>query len=126
MKEYVIRHGKRIEVVDIDTGHTPKKSKRKQFKPEWIQRPMNWVEALRQSRSRKTSELADIILIEAFKNHRNGRDIVLSTEVTGMPRYAKLRAVKELARLGLIKIHSKGNQAIRVTPIILIRKNHKK
>jgi hypothetical protein len=122
MKEYVTRHGKKIEVVEVNTGHTPKKSKRKQFKPEWIKVPIHWVEALRQSRSQQAITLAHIILIEAFKNHRNGREIVLSTEATGMPRYAKIRAAKELARLGLIELHLSGNQAIRVTPIITKKK----
>jgi hypothetical protein len=114
-KEYDPNHG--FEVVEVDTGYVPKKSKRKQFKPEWIKLPIHWVEALQRSRSQKAFTLAHIILVEAFKNHRNGKEVVLSTEVTGMPRYAKIRAAKELARLGLIKLHCNGNQAIRVTPI---------
>jgi hypothetical protein len=126
MTQYVMRQGKKIAVVDVATGHPPKKSKRKQFEPEWIKVPIHWVKALRQSRSPKATALAHIILIEDFKNHRNGREIVLSTEVTGMPRNTKIKAMKELVRLGLIKIHSKGNQAIRVTPIIIRRKNNKK
>jgi hypothetical protein len=124
MKQYVTRYGKKIEVVDVDTRHAPKKSKRKQFKPEWIKVPIHWVEALQQSRSPKASELAHIILIEDFKNHRNGKEIVLSTDVTGMPRNTKVKAVKELVRLGLIKAHFNGNQAIRVT-LITIKKKKK-
>jgi hypothetical protein len=118
MKEYVTRHGKKIEVVEVKTGRSPKKSRRKQFKPEWIKVPIHWVETLRQSRSQQATALAHIILVEAFKNHRNGREIVLSTEVTNMRRNTKKKAVRELVRLGLIKIHSSGNQAVRVTPII--------
>jgi hypothetical protein len=114
-KEYDPKHG--FEVVEVDTGYVLKKSKRKQFEPEWVKLPIHWVKALRQSRSVKTYELAFIILIEAFKNHRNGKDVVLSTETTNMPRYAKVRAARELAKLRLIKLHSRGNQAMRVTPI---------
>ena len=61
------------------------KSKRSAFKPGWVKLPVRWVEALRQSRSASTYHLALIILIEAFKREQIGGEIVLSTEVTGMP-----------------------------------------
>jgi hypothetical protein len=121
MKQYDTRHGKTFEVVELNTGHIPKKSKRKQFEPEWIKLPLHWVKALRRSRSVRAYELAHTILVEAFKNHNRG-EVVLSTEATGMPRNSKVRAARELARLGLIKTLSEGNQAVRVTPITIKNK----
>jgi hypothetical protein len=113
---YVMRHGKRIEVEILDTGVTPKK-RRKPFKAQWVKLPRQWVEALRRSKSVGTYQLALAILFEAFKRKRYGGEIVLSSRVTGMTRYAKCRAAKELVELGLIKTEQKGNGSMRVSRI---------
>jgi hypothetical protein len=50
----------------------------------------------------------------------SGGEVVLSTEVTGMIRSTKLRAARDLARLGLIQILRDGNNALRVIPLLSI------
>ncbi len=62
------------------------------------------------------------ILSEAYKrkpkrNYRGGDIILSSAVVVGMSRCAKLRATRELVRLGLIKIEQNGRQAPRVIHI---------
>jgi DNA polymerase I len=42
-------------------------------------------------------------------------EIVLSASVTDMPQTTRVRAAKELAKLGLIKLHQQGGQARRVS-----------
>ena len=39
----------------------------------------------------------------------------LSTEVTGLPRMARFRAIRNLVNLGLIKVKQDGHQTVRVT-----------
>jgi hypothetical protein len=67
-----------------------------------------------------------VILFEAFKREQVGGEIVLSSTVTGMKRYAKTKAAKELTKLGLIEIGKAGNQAMRVTNINYSKKNRRK
>jgi hypothetical protein len=116
-RHYVIRQGQRIEVVPVELElPTPKqKAQRKAFKPEWVKLPLHWIEVLRQCKSVATVQLAHIILVEAFKRHRGGGEIVLSSITTQMPRNTRRRAAKELVKLGLIKLHqSRDDQAYRV------------
>jgi DNA-binding transcriptional ArsR family regulator len=115
---YVIRHGKRIEVETINTGHGPKR-KRKAFESRWVKLPRHWISGLARSKSVATYRLAHIILVEAFKRKHVGGKIVLSTKVTGMSRCTKMRAAKELADLGLIEIEQGGREALRVSLILL-------
>jgi Fic family protein len=116
MTEYVMRHGKRIEVEVLDSGVTQKK-RRKPFKAQWVKLPRQWVEALRRSKSMGTYQLALAILFEAFKREHCGGEIVLSSAVTKMPRSTRRRATKELVKLGLIKTHKNGSQSPRVSHI---------
>jgi hypothetical protein len=116
--QYEYRHGRKIEVYELDTSHLkPSKSRSKQFEAEWIKLPMHWVKALRRTRGVKTYELALTILAERFKRQQSGvLEVTLSTEVTNMPRNTKVKAAKDLARLGLITLLTDGNQALRVIP----------
>jgi len=68
---YVMRHGRRIEVVTINPDPCPiPKRRRKSFEPWFVKLPRHWISALRRSKSARTYELAHIILWEAFKNER--------------------------------------------------------
>jgi hypothetical protein len=113
---YVIRNGRRIEVVDVDIGLVQKK-RREPFKAKWVKLTPRWIEVLRQSKSANTYRLALVILLEAFKHQHCGGEIVLSSTVTGMPRTTRKKATKELIKLGLIKTEQKGRQAPRVSLI---------
>jgi hypothetical protein len=113
VNEYVVRHGRRIEVEILNSNATPIK-KRTPFKTEWAKLPRRWVEALWQSRSVNTYQLALAILFEAYKRKHIGGDIVLSSALVKMPRNTRMRAARELVRLGLIQIKQDGKQASRV------------
>jgi hypothetical protein len=116
---YVVSHGRRIAVETLDLGTTPKKKKRhKPFRAEWVKLPLDWAEALRRSKSANTYHLALAILFEAFRRKHVGGEIVLSTVLTRMQRCTKMRAARELARLGLIQIEQNGQKAFRVSIII--------
>jgi hypothetical protein len=80
---------------------------------------MRWVEILRQSKQASTYRLAHIILAEALKRELTGKEIVLSTETTGMHRNTRVKAVNELVKLGLIKVKRDGRQAVRVTHLYI-------
>ena len=115
---YVVSHGRRIAVETLDLGTTPKKKKRhKPFRAEWVKLPLHWAEALRRSKSANTYHLALAILFEAFRRKHVGGEIVLSTVLTRMQRCTKMRAARELARLGLIQIDQNGQKAFRVSII---------
>jgi hypothetical protein len=79
-----------------------------------VQVPVRWIEALRQSKNAGAYRLALVILLEAFQRERMGGEIVLSSEMTGMPGTIRRRAAKELERLGLIQLERRGKQAFRV------------
>ena len=111
------RDGRWIAIDTINTA-TPARKKRKPFEVSFVKLPELWIERLRHARKVSTITLAHVILREAFKRQRVGGEIVLSTEVTGISRQVRARAVNELRELGLIKTEQNGNQAVRVTSII--------
>lgn len=119
-RKYVYRHGKRIEVEELDTG-TPTKRLTKagggggKFVPDFAKFPRRWAEALRRSKSAATYQLALAILFEAFKQKKREGEIVLSSAVTGMPRETRRRATGELVKFGLIEVGRDGHSAPRVT-----------
>ena len=120
----VYRNGKRI-AVDILSTATPAK-KRKPFEVQFVKLSDYWIERLGRSNNPGTFKLAHCILKEAFKRHYADGEIVLSTEATGLSRKVRSRAVKELIGLGLIEIEQTGNQAVRVTNLLLKEKKEKK
>jgi len=119
MTKYVIRHGKRIAVETLKTS-APMKRKHKPFQVKWVKLPKRWIEVLQRSESASTYRLAHIILLQAFKREHIGGEIVLSAEVTGMLDTNRRRAIRELIKLGLIKVRRNGKQAIRVTQILYL------
>ena len=120
----VYRHGKRIAVDTLNTA-TPAK-KRKPFELQFVKLPHYWIEQLERSNSPGTFKLAHRILKQQFKCQCVGGEIVLSTEATGLSRKVRSKAVKELVGLGLIEIKQNGNQAVRVTDILLKRRREER
>jgi hypothetical protein len=115
-RHYVIRQGKRIEVVPVEMPEAPKR--REPFKAEFVKFPTSWCEALRRGKCGPAYELALVILSEAYKRKHVGGEIVLSAEVTGMTRTSRRTGLRKLVELGLIKLHrTSGNQAYRVSII---------
>ena len=109
---YVMRQGKRIEVITHDFGIAPKK-RRKSFRAVWVKVPRNWITSLRRSRSVRTYELALMILMAAYE--RQTDTITLSGETTSwMSREKRRRAAWELAELGLIRVEGGGHKALKV------------
>ena len=100
---YVIRHGRRIEVDTLNTGQTPKR-RRKAFEVKFVKVPVQWITALSQTKSLGTWRLAMVILAEAFRRKHMGGEIVLSSQVTRIPNTTRQRAARELASLGLIQL----------------------
>jgi hypothetical protein len=114
---YVMRQGRRIEVVPLDTGQRPKR-RRKTFEAQFVQIPKSWIMALSKARSSGAAwQLATVILDEAFKREYIGGEIVLSAHVTGMPQSTRRDATKELISLGLIQLEPgvQGKSAPRVS-----------
>jgi hypothetical protein len=93
----------------------------KAFKAEWVKFPSAWREVLHRAKCAGTVyDLALTILFEAFKRECVDGEIVLSAELTRMPRSTRRKAARELVKLGLIKLRlTGGNQAYRVSKIIL-------
>ena len=122
--KYVCRNGKRI-AVDAINANTAAKT-RKPFEARFVMLSDYWIKRLERSNSPGTLKLAHRILKEAFKRRYVGGDIVLSTEATGLSRKVRFRAVKELVGLGLIEVDQNGNQAVRVTNLLLQEKKRRK
>jgi hypothetical protein len=111
---YVVQEGRQIGVQTLEPKVPPPR-RRKRFEPQFIQIPRHWITALGQSKSANTYRLALLILWEAFKREHIGGEIILSGRIVGwMPRCSKIRAAKELVKLGLIRIEQEGSQAMRV------------
>jgi hypothetical protein len=121
---YVCRHGKKIAVDTVSTTLPTKKHR--PFQLQFVKLPYFWIERLEQSRNPGTFKLAHRILIEQFKCQFSGGEIILSTDHTSLSRKVRSTAVKELVGLGLIQIEQHGNQAVRVTKLIVKERNRKR
>ena len=121
----IARDGRWIAVDTINTA-TPAKKRRKPFEVSFVKLPNFWIDRLRHARKVSTVTLAHVVLREDFKCQHVGGEIVLSTEATGLSRQVRARAVKELKDLGLIETEQNGNQATRVTNIIIKREKEKR
>lgn len=76
------------------------KTRRKKFQATFVIFPMHWVDVLeRADADRSTYRLAIRLLIEAYEREHRGGEIVLSSEVTRMPRNNKYRAARKLEAL---------------------------
>jgi hypothetical protein len=113
------KHQKWIEVGYLDDPPNRKapRSKRKPFVVEWVKLPDHWIEQLKRARCLATYILAHVILREDFKRQHIGGEVILSTHATGISRWARHRAVRELVALGLIRITQQGNGAVIVTEV---------
>jgi hypothetical protein len=97
--------------------HAAKKkraNKRTTFRVKWARIPAAWRSRLRQTQSAHAVNLAITILFEAYRAERCGNEIVLSTHTTGLQGTNRIRAIKELEKLGLIRVQRKGQQASRI------------
>lgn len=117
---FVMRQGMRIEVDTLDTGRTPKR-RRKTFEVKFVSVPMHWIKTLSQTKSAGTWRLAMVILAQAFKRKHVGGEIVLSSQVTQMPDTTRLRAARELARLGLIELEIPNGK--RAPKVLVVRES---
>jgi hypothetical protein len=86
---------------------------------KWVKLPVQWVNRLRASRIGAASfKLAHVILIENFKLEQMAvKEIVLSKEVTGQSRRVRQRAIRNLVKLGLIRVKRIDGKAIRVSEL---------
>jgi hypothetical protein len=114
---YVDRHGERVAVEALSTSAPAKK--RRLFKVRFVKFYGYWIDRLERSKNPGTFKLFLCILKADFRRQIVGGELVLSTEATGLSRKVRSRAIKELVELGLIEIEQKGNQAVRVTKLIL-------
>jgi hypothetical protein len=115
---YVMRRGRRIEIVTINPDIAPKK--KRLFEPRWVKLPRHWISGLGQSKSANTYRLALLILLEAYRDRRGRGEITLSTAMTGMPRNSRIAAARELAEIGLISLkEGGGNRALKARIIHL-------
>ena len=115
--KHVSRDGQRITVESVKTA-TPVRG-RKRFEVQFVKLYNCWIERLELSKNPGTFKLFLRILRADFKRQITGGELVLSTEATGLSRKVRSRAIKELVELRLIEIEQKGNQAVRVTKLIL-------
>jgi hypothetical protein len=127
---YEIRHGRRIEfeVLDGPNIPTPKREKKaKPFKAEWVKYPARWAEILRQATRVSTHQLAFVVLAENFEREHSrwGEEIVLSSVTTRMARNSRMRAIRELVKLGLISVEQYGREAVRISNIYHLDKRRK-
>ena len=121
----ILRDGRWIAIDTINPA-TPARKKRKPFEVSFVKLPKFWIDQLRHARKLSTVTLAHVILHEAFKRQHVGGEIVLSTKATGLSRQVRARAVNELRELGLIETEQNGNQAVRVTLLLLREKKRRK
>jgi hypothetical protein len=113
--DYVMRHGRRIEIETVDAGVAPKP--RKGFAMRWVKLPRHWITGLGQSKSANTYRLGLLILWTNYEDKRGKGVVTLSKySVPEMAPETRRRAARELAALGLITLLEKPRvgRAIRV------------
>jgi hypothetical protein len=120
LEKFAANRDRRIEIGACEHRITAS-NRRKPFKAQFVQLPASWIERLERCNSAGAFKLAHRILREAFKRDFVGGEIILSTEVTGLPRMARFRAIKNLVNLGLIKVKQNGHQAVRVTWLLRVQ-----
>ena len=81
----------------------------------YVQIPWLWVERLQSAKRISTYRLAHLVLYENWK--LGGRPIVLSNLLSaeiGLPRRTKWAALRELEKLGLVRVERCARKAPRV------------
>jgi len=113
---YIMRHGRRIAIVTVNPDVASKARRKPRRRAQWVKLPRHWITSLRRSRSTSTLQLAHTILLATYERKDAGGELTLSSKVvTHMSRWSKVRAARELAELGLIRITQEGKGAPRVT-----------
>jgi hypothetical protein len=116
--QYVIRHGKRIEVGELHNPRLPgAKIGRVADGDRMIGCPLWWFDlAFRAVRSK--GELAVALYIYRWAVVSKRRTVKVTNrwlEVKGIQRYTKYRALARLAEAGIITAHQSGRAATEVT-----------
>jgi hypothetical protein len=124
---FVMRNGERIETYTLVMPSSSKarggvRKASPKFEVQFVKVPIYWVKQLSRANNPSTFKLAYYILGRAHECKYCGGEIILSTEATRIPRATRVRAVRELVKLGLIEIQYSGRQAVRVTNIIIKEK----
>ena len=98
-----------------------KRRKKSGFEVEWVKLPFRWIRKLREAGvRRRTYDLAHTILVENYKLEQMAiKEIVLSEEVTQLPKDARKRAVDNLVRLKLINVKRGRGKAVRVIDLYI-------
>ena len=119
MSEYVIRHGRRIEVetLESEVPAKPKRAKRGQF----VQVPLIWVERLQTARCLGSYRLALHLLFEHWK--WGGKPVKLSNVALAKfgvgDRETKSRALLELEQLELISVERRPKKSPVVSVLLV-------
>jgi hypothetical protein len=99
---------------------------RKKFQTSFVVFPIHWVDVLEHANpDGSTYRLAIRLLIEAYEREYRGGKIVLSSEVTRMPRNSKYRAAKKLEALGLIRVERRGPKQSSVVHVLATQPKRK-
>jgi hypothetical protein len=127
MSEYVVRHGRRIEIETLEPKTpvpVPVPVKRKRTRQgQFVLVPMVWVERLAATRSIGSGpyRLALHLLFQHWKS--GGRPVKLSnvalTELGVGCRKMKGRALSELEKLGLVEVERRPKKSPIVTVLAL-------
>jgi hypothetical protein len=92
-----------------------KRPRGRKFQANFVIFPVRWIDALENANAdRSAYRLALRLLLEAHMRAYHGGDVVLSSEVTRLPRNSKHRAVKKLQTVGLIRVEKRG---LRQSPV---------
>jgi hypothetical protein len=98
------------------TARTKKRTKKPtKFRVKWARIPAAWRTRLQKTQSAHAINLAITILFEAYRAEQCGSEIVLSAQTTGLQRSNRKWAIRELERLGLIRVLRSGHRAARVS-----------
>ena len=100
------------------SDYNVKPAHRKPFAAEFTLMSLYWDNKLEACKSAAVWHLARRILLEHHRRQYLGGEIVLSGEVTGLPRETRARATKKMVELGLIKVAKAGRQAVRVVELL--------
>jgi hypothetical protein len=103
-----------VEVAEVPTDGT-RRVRRKPFRVQWVR--LEWLEALLQTKSASTVQLAMEILVAEFRQRHVGGEIVLSATLSKLAPTTRRRAARELVRLGLIEVEQCGQQAARLVRV---------
>jgi len=120
--DFVIQ-GKELRALmkKMGTRRSVKTQQKSGFKVQWVKFPLRWIRILREvAATGSTYDLALTILVESFKLEQMAvKEVILSAEVTGLPRMSRMRAINNLVRLNLIKIRRGKGKAVRVVDLYI-------